>query len=138
MILTFSTKWHGVDLTTWAKKHKKVWKIRKWNTTLTIYGSLMQCKFATVLSITSNIFLQTKVKILGLGCERKHDLIIHCKPNKAYKFVLYMSKQSINFKNADKSWFRGLFLHFHTKKSISVHQHMASHYISRFKDKYFL
>ena len=52
MILTFwCTKWHGAHLTTCAKKHKKVWKSWKGNTTLTIYASLIQCKFATVLSI---------------------------------------------------------------------------------------
>ena len=45
------TKWHGAHLTTCAKKHKKVWKSWKGNTTLTIYASLIQCKFATVLSI---------------------------------------------------------------------------------------
>ena len=31
--------------------------------------------------------------ILGLGCERKHDLIHQRKGNKACEFVLYMSKQ---------------------------------------------
>ena len=52
MILTFwCTKWHGAHLTTCAKKHKKVWKSWKGNTTLTIYASLIQCKFATVPSI---------------------------------------------------------------------------------------
>ena len=59
----------------------------------------MQHKFVTVLSITSNIFWETSVEILGLGCERKHDLIHQCKVNKACEFVLYMSKQK-NFKNA--------------------------------------
>ena len=44
---------------------------------------------------TSIIFLETEFEILGLGCERKHDLIHQCKVSKAYKFVLYMSKQSI-------------------------------------------
>ena len=126
MILTFwCTKWHGSHLTACAKKHKKLWKSWKGNTALTIYVSSMQCKFVTVLSITSNLFWETEVEILGLGCERKHDLIHRWKVNKAYKFVLYMSKQSINFKNAETSWFRGLFLHFHTKKIISVHQQMA-------------
>ena len=81
---------------------------------------------------TSIIFLETELEILGLGCERKHDLIHRCKVNKAYKFVLYMSKQSINFKNAETSWFRGLFLHLHTKKMISVHQHMAFVTVNRF------
>ena len=52
MIHTFRCiKWHGAHLTSCAKKHKKVWKSWKGNTTLTIYTSLMQCKFATVLSI---------------------------------------------------------------------------------------
>ena len=52
MNLTFwCTKWHAAHLTTCAKKHKKVWKRLKGNTTLTIYASLMQCKFATVPSI---------------------------------------------------------------------------------------
>ena len=52
MILTFwCTKWHGAHLATCAKKHKNVWKRLKGNTTLTIYASLIQCKFATVLSI---------------------------------------------------------------------------------------
>ena len=52
MILTFRcTKWHGANLNTCAKKHKKVWKSWKGNTALTIYASLMQCKFATVLFI---------------------------------------------------------------------------------------
>ena len=52
MILTFwCTKWHGGYLTTCGKKHKKVWKSWKGNTTLTIYASLIQCKFATVPSI---------------------------------------------------------------------------------------
>ena len=52
MILTFwFYKWHGAHLTTCAKKHKKVWKSWKGNTALTIYTSLMQCKFATALSI---------------------------------------------------------------------------------------
>ena len=133
MILTFwCTKWHGAHLTTCAKKHKKVWKSWKGNTALTIYVSLMQCKFVTVLSITSNIFWETEVEILGLGCERKHDLIHRSKVNKAYKFVLYMSKQSINFKNAETSWFRGLFLHFHTKKMITVYQHIAFVIVNRF------
>ena len=63
----------------------------------------MQSKYVTVLYITSNIFWETEVDILGLGCERKHDLIHQRKGNKACEFVLYMSKQSINFKNADTS-----------------------------------
>ena len=115
-----------------CKKAQKLWKSWKGNTALTNYVSLMQCKFVTVLSITSNIFWETEVEILGLGCERKHDLIHRSKVNKAYKFVLYMSKQSINFKNAETSWFRGLFLHLHTKKMISVHQHMAFVTVNRF------
>ena len=61
----------------------------------------MQCKFVTVLSITSNIFWEAEVEILGLGCERKHDLIRQHKVNKVREFVLYMSEQSINFKNAE-------------------------------------
>ena len=81
---------------------------------------------------TSISFLETEVEILVLGCKRKHDLIHRCKVNKAYKFVLYMSKQSINFKNVETSWFRWLFLHFHTKKMISVHQHMAFVTVNRF------
>ena len=81
---------------------------------------------------TSIISLETEVEILGLGCKRKHDLIYQYKVNKAYKFVLYMSKQSINFKNAETSWFRGLFLHLHTKKMISVHQHMPFVTVNRF------
>ena len=52
---------------------------------------------------TSIMFLEAQVEILGLGCERKHDLIHQCKVKKAYKFVLYMSKQSINFKNTETS-----------------------------------
>ena len=48
-------------------------------------------------------FWETEVEILVLGCERKHDLIHQCKVNKAHKFVLYMSEQSINFKNAETS-----------------------------------
>ena len=63
----------------------------------------MQCKFVTVLSITSNIFWETEVEILRLGCERKHDLILQHEANKAREFVLYMSEQSINFKNAETS-----------------------------------
>ena len=64
----------------------------------------MKCKFASVLSIIYyNYFFGNEVEILGLGCERKHDLIHRWKVNKAYKFVLYMSKQSINFKNAETS-----------------------------------
>ena len=98
------------------KKHKKVWASWEGNTTLTIHASLIQCKFVTVLSITSNIFWETQVKILGLGCERKHDLIQQRKVNKAHEFVLYMSKQSINFKNAEASLFRGLFLAFPYEK----------------------
>ena len=61
----------------------------------------MQCKFVT--SITSNSFWETEVKILGLAFERKHDLIHQHKVNKAREFVLYMSEQSINFKNAETS-----------------------------------
>ena len=45
------TKWHGAHLTTCAKKHKKVWKSWKGNTTLAIYTTLMHSKFTTVLSI---------------------------------------------------------------------------------------
>ena len=63
----------------------------------------MQCKFVTVLSITSNLFWETEVEILGLGCERKHDLIQQHKVNKAREFLIYMSEQSINFKNAETS-----------------------------------
>ena len=74
------------------KKHKKVWASWEGNTTLTIHASLIQCKFVTVLSITSNIFWETQVKILGLGCERKHDLIQQRKVNKAHEYVLYMFK----------------------------------------------
>ena len=60
MILTFwCTKWHGSHLTTCAKKHKKLWKSWKGNTALTNYVLLMQCKFVTVLFITSNIFGET-------------------------------------------------------------------------------
>ena len=51
------------------KKHKKVWASWKGNTTQ-LYASLIECEFVTVLSITSNIFWETQVKILGLGCER--------------------------------------------------------------------
>ena len=77
----------------------------------------MQCKFVIVLSITSNIFKETEIKILGLGCERKHDLIHqHNLNKKAHEFVLYMSKQRINFKNAEASLFRGLFLAFPYEK----------------------
>ena len=133
MLLTCGcTKWHGARLTICAKKHKKVRKSWKGNTALTVYVLLVQCKFVTVISIISNIFWETEVEILGLGCERKHDLIHRWKVNKAYKFVLYMSKQSINFKNAETSWFRGLFLHFHIKRMISVHQHMAFVTVNRF------
>ena len=57
----------------------------------------MLCKFVIALSITSNIFWETEV--LGLECERKHDLIHQHKVNKAHEFVLYMSEKSINFKN---------------------------------------
>ena len=104
MILTFwYNKWHGSRLNICAKKHKKVWKRWKGNTATTIYVSLMQCKFATVLSITSNIFLETEVEILRLECERKHDLIHRCKVDKAHEFLLYLSKQSINFITAEKS-----------------------------------
>ena len=63
----------------------------------------MQCKFVTVLSITSNIFWETEVEILRLGCERKLDLIHRHKVNKAREFILYLSKQSINFKTAETS-----------------------------------
>ena len=63
----------------------------------------MQCKFVTVLSILSNIFSEAEVESLRLGCERKHDLIHRRKVNKACEFVLYLSKQSINFKNAKTS-----------------------------------
>ena len=63
----------------------------------------MQCKFVTVISITSNIFWETEVKILGLECERKHDLIQPRNVNKARELVLYLSKQSIHFKNAETS-----------------------------------
>ena len=70
---------------------------------LTIYVSLKQCKFVTVPSITSNIFWETKVEILRLGCEKKHDLIHQRKVNKAREFVIYLSKQSTNFENAERS-----------------------------------
>ena len=63
----------------------------------------MQCKFITVLSITSIIFWETEVEILGLWCKRKHNLIHQRKVNKAHEFVLYMSEQSINSKNAETS-----------------------------------
>ena len=63
----------------------------------------MQCKFVTVISITSNIFWETEVEILGLECERKHDLIQPRKVNKTLELVLYLSKQSIHFKNAETS-----------------------------------
>ena len=62
----------------------------------------MQCKFVTVLSITSNIFWETEVEILGLECERKHDLIHRRKVNKAREFK-YPNKVYINFKNAESS-----------------------------------
>ena len=117
MILTFGgTKWHGAHLTICVKKHQKEWKSWKGNTTLRIYASFMQCKFVTVLSITSNIFWESEAEILGLGCERKHDLIHQSNVNKAHEFALYMSKQSINFRNAETSWFRGLFLVFAYQK----------------------
>ena len=82
----------------------------------------MQCKFVTVLSTTSNIFGETEVKILGLGCERKHDLIHQHNVNKkTHDFVLYISKQSITFKNADTSRFKGLFLAFPYQKCPSTY-----------------
>ena len=87
---------------------------------------------ARIHYIVQFFFFETGVEILGLGWERKHDLIHRFKVNKGYKFVLYMSKQSINFKYAQTSWFRELFLHFHTKKMISVHQHMAFVAVNRF------
>ena len=124
MILTFwCTKWHGAHLTTCAKKHKKVWKSWKGNTALTIYVSSMQCKFVTVLSITSNIFWETEVEILRLGCERKHDLIHQRKVNKAREFVLYLSKQSINFKNAETSLMIDVIIWFSHNNIISSCHH---------------
>ena len=66
MILFFKcTKYHGTHLTTCAKKHKKVWKSWKENTTLTIYTSLMQCNFATILSIIyfNYFFWKLKLKV---------------------------------------------------------------------------
>ena len=105
-----------------VQKSTKMWKRWKGNTALTIYASFMQCKFVTVLSITSNIFWETEVKILGLGCERKHDLIHQHNVNKkAHEFVLYMSKQSITFKNAETSWLKGLFLAFPYQKCPSTY-----------------
>ena len=72
IILTFwCNKWHGACLTTCAKNHKNVWKSWKGNTPITVCVSLMECKFVTVLSITSNIFWETEVEILRLGCEKK-------------------------------------------------------------------
>ena len=71
---------------------------------------------------TSIIFSETEVEILGLGCERKHDLIHQPKGNKACEFVLYMSEQSINFKNAETIWFRGLFLQFSYQKKNAMLQ----------------
>ena len=65
-----------------------------------MYVSMMQCKFVAVISITSNILWEAEVEILGLECGRKHDLIQPHKVNKAREFVLYLSKQSIHFKNA--------------------------------------
>ena len=105
-----------------VQKSTKMWKRWKGNTALTIYASFMQCKFVTVLSTTSNIFGETEVKILGLGCERKHDLIHQHNVNKkAHEFVLYMSKQSITFKNAETSWLKGLFLAFPYQKCPSTY-----------------
>ena len=48
-----------------CKKAQKCVKSWKGNTALKIYVSLMQRKFVTVLSITSNIFWETEVEILG-------------------------------------------------------------------------
>ena len=97
MILTFRcTKWYGTHLTNCAKKHKKVWKSWKGNTTLQSVHHWCSANLQQFYPLyTSIIFLETEFEILGLGCERKHDLIHQCKVSKAYKFVLYMSKQSI-------------------------------------------
>ena len=73
MILTFRcTKWYGAHLTNCAKKHKKAWKSWKRNTTLTICTSLMQCKFATVLSIIYfNYFFGNWIWNFGIGVWKK-------------------------------------------------------------------
>ena len=105
-----------------VQRSTKMWKRWKGNTTLTIYASLMQWKFVIVLSIISSIFKENEVKTLGLGCGRKHDLIHQLNVNKkANEFVLYMSKQSITFKNAETSWFKGLFLAFPYQKCPSTY-----------------
>ena len=66
-------KWHGENLITCAKKYKKLLRSWKENTVITISASLMVR--IRISSITSNIFYETQVKILGLVFERKHDLI---------------------------------------------------------------
>ena len=104
MILTFGcTKWYGGTFVQLCKKAEKSVKNWKGNTTRRIYASLMQCKFVIVLSITSNIFWETKVEILEIGCARKYDLLRQSNVNKAHEFVLYMSKQSMSFNDAEAS-----------------------------------
>ena len=66
------TKWHGAHLTTCAKKHKKVWKSWKGNTTLAIYTTLMHSKFTTVLSIIwFNYFVGNWSWIFGINVWKK-------------------------------------------------------------------
>ena len=76
-----------------AQKSAKKLERKYCNTALTMYVSMMQCKFVTVICITSHIFWETREWKKGEQSE-------------------FMSEQSINFKYAETSWFRGLFLAF--------------------------
>ena len=92
---------------TWLAKQKSTNKCEKVEKEILHWQSIHHWFSANLQQFsplyTSIIFLENEVEILGLGCERNHGLIHWYKVNKAYKSVLYMSKQNINFKNAETS-----------------------------------
>ena len=97
MFLIFRcTKWHGTHLITCAKKHKKLWKSWKRNTTLTIYALLMQCKTAPVLSIIHFSYFLRNWN-WNFGCERKHALTHQCKVNKAIQICFLYVQTKYKF-----------------------------------------
>ena len=52
---------------------------------------------AVQICITFHPQLHTEVEILGLGCERKHDLINQSKVNEAHEFVFFYVQTKYEF-----------------------------------------
>ena len=114
-----------------AQKSVKKLERKYYTNNLCITDAVQLCN-SSIHYILQLVFFGNWSWKFGIRVWKKPWFDTRCKVNKAYKFVFYMSKQSINFKKEETSWFRGLFLHFHNKKIISFHEHMAFVTVNRF------